>query len=60
MLSTAKSTNVVFQPVVQLFALPTNRANAPRTENSFYKLGKKLLRVPTMCAQILGFSKVRV
>jgi len=32
-----------FWPVVQLFAPPTNAANAPRTENSFYKFGKLIV-----------------
>jgi len=41
MLSTAESANVGFLQVVQLFAPPTNAAYAPRTENSFYKFGKK-------------------
>ena len=55
-----KSANVGFRPVVQLFAPPTNPANAARAENSFYKFGKKLLWVSTMCAQILRFSAGRV
>jgi len=58
MLSTDESANVGFSQVVQLFAPPTNPANAPRAENSFYKFGKKLFWVSTMCAQILGFSRV--
>ena len=33
---------------------------APRAENSFYKFGKKLMWVSTICAQILRFSRVRV
>jgi len=41
MLSTAKSANVEFSQVVQLFAPPTNSAYAPRAENSFHKFGKK-------------------
>jgi len=45
MLSTAKSANVRFSQVVQLFAPPPNPANAPRTENSFYKFRKKNLHV---------------
>jgi len=40
MLSTAKSANVGFSQVVQLFAPPTNPAYAPRVENSFYKFRK--------------------
>ena len=42
MLSTAESANVGLSQVVQLFAPPTNPAQAPRAENSFYKFGKKL------------------
>jgi len=42
LLSTAKSANIGFSQVVQLFAPPTNPANAPRTENSFYKFRKKI------------------
>jgi len=60
MLSTAKSANIGFSQVVQLFAPPTNPANAPRTENSFYKFRKKNFGVSTMYAKILGFSRVRV
>jgi len=60
MLSTAKSANVKFLQVVQLFAPPTNSAYAPRAENSFYKFRKKIFWVSTMCAQILGFSRVKV
>jgi len=41
MLSTAKSANVGFSLVVQLFAPPTNPANAPRAENSFYQFAKE-------------------
>ena len=44
---------------MQLFAPPTNPANAPRAENSFYKFGKKLFWVSTMCAQISRASRVR-
>jgi len=58
MLSTAKSANVGFSQVVQLFAPPTNPANAPRAENSFYKFRKKFFWVSTMCEKILGFSRV--
>jgi len=36
---------------------PTHK---PSCENSLYKFGKKLLWVSAMCAQILGFSRVRV
>jgi len=54
---TAKSANVGFPPVVQLFIPPTNPANAPRAENPFIN-SEKILWVSTMCAQILGFSSV--
>jgi len=53
MLSTAESANFGFSQVVQLFAPPANPAYAPCAENSFYKFGKKLFWVSTMCAQIL-------
>jgi len=53
MLSTAKSANVGFSQVVQLFAPPTNPANAPRAENSFYKFRKKnFLGVNNVCKNI--------
>jgi len=60
MLSTAKSANVGFSQVVQLLAPPPNRANAPCAENFFYKFKKNFFWVSTMCAKILGFSRVRV
>jgi len=60
MLSTAKSANVGFRPVMQLFAPPTHPATHVAQKNSFYKFRKKLLWVSTICAQILGFSRVRV
>ena len=41
MRTTAKSANVGFSQVVQLFAPPANPARAPRAENSFYKFRKK-------------------
>jgi len=50
MLSTAESAKVGFSQVVQLFATPTNPANVPRAENSFYKFQKKI---------ILGVNNVR-
>jgi len=53
MLSTAKSANVGFSQVVQLFAPPTNPAYAAHAENSFYKFRKKFFWVSTMCAKIL-------
>ena len=48
MLSTAKSANVGFWLAVQLFAPPTNPANVPHRENSFYKSTKTLFWVSTM------------
>jgi len=54
MLTTAKSANVGFSQVVQLFAPPTNPAHAPRGENSFYKFRKKIFGCQ-QCAQ-----KIRV
>ena len=42
MLNIAKSANVGFSQVVQLFATPTKPAHA---ENYFYKFGKKILDV---------------
>jgi len=53
MLSTAKSANVGFRPVMQLFAPPTHPATHVAQKNSFYKFRKKLLWVSTICAQIL-------
>jgi len=55
MLSIAKSANVRFLQVVQLFAPPTNPADA---ENSFYKFKKKFFWVSTMCTQILGLVRL--
>jgi len=52
MLSTAKSANVGFLQVVQLFARPRNPANAPRAQKSFYKFGKKFLGVNNVCTNI--------
>jgi len=53
MLNTAKSANVGFWQVVQLFAPPTNPADSPRAENSFYKFVKKnFLRVNNVCTNI--------
>jgi len=45
MLTTAKSANVGFSQVVQLFVPPTNPANTPCAENSFYKFRKKFFGV---------------
>jgi len=59
MLSTAKSANVGFSKVVQLFAPPTN-APTDLSTKFLYKFGKILFWVSTMDAQILGFSRVRV
>jgi len=50
MLSTAKSANVRFLQVVQLFAPPTNPPNAPRAENSFYTFKKEIFGCQ-QCAQ---------
>jgi len=55
MLSRGESVNVGFSQVVQLFAAPANPANAPGTENSFYKFRKSYFWVLTMCTQILVF-----
>jgi len=54
MLTTAKSANVGFSQVVQLFAPPTNPGVAPfiSSEKNFW--------VSTMCAKVLGFIRVRV
>jgi len=52
MLSTAKSANVRFSQVVQLFAPPANPACTPRTENSFYKFRTKFLGVNNVCKNI--------
>jgi len=42
MLSAAKSDNVRFSQVVQLFAPPTNPAYAPHAKKFFYKFGEKI------------------
>ena len=60
MLSTARSANVGFSQVVQFLAPLANPANAARAENYFINLEKKFFWVSTMCAQVLGFSRVRV
>jgi len=57
MLSTAKSANVRFLQVVQLFAPPTMLLRTS-AQNSFYKFGEKIFWVSAMCAQILSFSRV--
>jgi len=54
--STAESANIGFSQVVQLFAPPANPADA---KIPFINLEKNFW-VSTMCAQILGFSRVRV
>jgi len=52
-LCSAKSANIGFSQVEQLFAPPTNPANAPREENSFYKFRKKnFLGVNNVCKNI--------
>jgi len=50
MLTRAKSANVGFSQVVQLFASPANPATASRAENSFYKFRKKFSGCQ-ICAQ---------
>jgi len=50
MLNIAKSANIGFSQVVQLFAPPTNPAYAPSAEHSFYKFRKK---------NFLGVNNVR-
>jgi len=52
MLSTAKSANIGFLPVVQLllFAPPANPAHA---ENSFYKFGKNIVGVNNVHTNIM-------
>jgi len=59
MLSTAKSANVGFRSVVQLFAPPTNPATHVAQKIAVVNW-ETLLWVSTICAQILGFSRVRV
>jgi len=59
MLSTAKSANVGFRLVTQLFAPPTNRAMHLAQKMTFINSEKKLLWV-LICAQILGFTGVRL
>ena len=55
MLSTATSANIGFWQVVQLLAPPQTLAE----KIPFINSEKKLFWVLTMCAQILGFSRVR-
>ena len=43
--SLAKSANVGFEPVVQLYIPPTNHANAPRAENHFINSEKNIVGV---------------
>jgi len=50
MLSTDKSANVGFRPVVQLFAPPANSAHA---ENAFYKFGKNIVGVNNVRTNIM-------
>jgi len=45
MLTTAKSANIGFSQVVQLFAPPTNPAYAPRAKIPFINWGKNFLGV---------------
>jgi len=51
MQSTAKSANVEFSQVMQLFAPPTNAPTEP-AQNSFYKFGKKILVVNNVHTKI--------
>jgi len=53
------SANVGFSQVVQLLAPPQTPVTRLAEKKSFYKFRKKLFWVSTMCAQILGFSRVR-
>jgi len=55
MLSTAKSANVGFAAGNAIICPTHKPCYAPRAENPFYKFGKKLMWVSTICAQILGF-----
>ena len=52
MLSTAKSANVGFRPVVQLFAPPTNRATHLAHKISFINSGKIIVGVNNMRTNI--------
>jgi len=45
---------------VQLFAPPTNSGCAAAAKIPFINSEKELFWVSTMCAQILGFRRVRV
>jgi len=61
MLSRVKSTNIGFSQVVQLFALdPQTQPPLLAQKIPFINSEKKIFWMSTMCAQILGFSRVRV
>ena len=60
LLSLAYAEYVGFFPVVQLFAPLTNPAMFVAPKIPFINWQKKLLLVSAICAQILGFSRVRV
>ena len=60
MLSTAKSANVGFSQVVQLFAPPKTQLSLLVQKIPFINSEKIFFWVSTMCAQILGFGRVRV
>jgi len=52
MLTTAKSANVGFSQVVQLFAPPTNPAYAPGAKIPFINSEKNFLGVNNVCKNI--------
>jgi len=55
MLSTAKSANVGFWLVVQLFAPPTNPAMHIAQKIPFINLQKPFCGCQQLCAQVLGY-----
>jgi len=59
LLSTATSANVGFSQVVQLLAPPQTPVSRLAEKIPFINSEKKIFWVSTMCAQILGFSRVR-
>ena len=60
MLTTATSANVGFSQVVQVLAPPQTLLTHLAEKIPFINSETKLFWVSTMCAQILGFSRVRV
>jgi len=52
MQSTAKSANVGFRPVVQLFAAPTNPATHVAQKIPFINWEKSIMGVNNMCTNI--------